>query len=392
MLKLTQFILLFIIASLAFNLDAKENGNEYLVKFKGDSKSRVTINSFFTQKTNGVRKLIKNFESINLKLISLGTKDLSQFKKQFGESIAYIEKNQVIQLDEPIENILIPQPQDQWGLFAINTPKAWNITTGSKKIVVGVIDTGVDYNHYALEMNMWSNKDGEHGYDWVNNDNDPMDDNGHGTHCAGVVGGHSFDIMGVAPNVQIMALKFLSGQGSGTLADAISAIEYGVENGADILSNSWGGGGYSQALKDAIEYALDNDVLFVAAAGNEYNNNDTYPSYPASYKVDNVISVGAMTSDLTKAYFSNYGKESVHVFAPGVNVISSFPNNERKSLSGTSMATPFVAGLAVLVKSQNMNIGAIEIKKEILDNSVEIDALFDYSIVGGRIDAYYSVH
>ncbi len=249
----------------------------------------------------------------------------------------------------------------------IDAPEAWDKNKGSKNIIVAIIDTGIDYEHPDLKDNIWINNgeipgngvdddnngfvDDVHGWDFRNNDSDPMDDNRHGTHCAGTigaVGNNSEGVVGVNWQVQLMALKFLDASGSGSTSDALEAIIYAVDNGAKILSNSWGGGGFSQSLKDAIEYADQHNALFVAAAGNSSSDNDQSPSYPASYDVENVISVAASNDRDYLASFSNYGARTVDLAAPGESILSTVPGNGYQYLSGTSMATPHVSGAAAL--------------------------------------------
>ena len=178
--------------------------------------------------------------------------------------------------------------------------------------------------------------------DAVNDDGDPMDDNNHGTHCAGTIGARANDgnpHVGVAWQVRLMACKFLSGSGWGYTSGAIRCVDFAVENGAHILSNSWGGGGFSQALYDAIGRAKDADILFVAAAGNDGSNNDTFPAYPASYDHENIIAVAATDRNDDVAWFSNYGATSVDIGAPGVDIMSTLAGSPSAygSLSGTSI-------------------------------------------------------
>ncbi|MBI3353921.1 MAG: S8 family serine peptidase [Nitrospirae bacterium] len=227
----------------------------------------------------------------------------------------------------------------------IDAPEAWDITTGSSSVIIAVIDSGVAYNHPDLAANIWSNSgetncsdgidnDGNgyiddcRGWDFLDNTNDPTDYNSHGTHVAGTIaaiGNNSSGVTGVMWTARIMPLRFLGVSGAGDTANAISAITYAADNGANIINASWGGGSYSQALYDAINYARSRNVLFVAAAGNNGTNNDTTASYPASYNLDNIISVAATTQTDGLATFSNYGAASVDVGAPGVNIYSSIP-------------------------------------------------------------------
>ncbi len=273
-----------------------------------------------------------------------------------------------------------------WGMrgtFGIDAPNAWDISTGSEEVVVAVIDTGVDYTHPDLAANMWVNsaeipgnnldddgngiKDDIHGARFVSSPNgNPMDDNSHGSHVAGTigaVGNNALGVVGVNWRVKIMALKFLSSSGSGTLSGAIQAINYVVlmkDRGVNVrvVNNSWGGGSYSQALRDAISRANDAGIVFTAAAGNESNDNDLSPSYPAGYDVPNVVSVAAIDADGNIAGFSNYGASSVDIAAPGVDILSTTPGATYATYSGTSMATPHVSGALALLFATEPSLSA----------------------------------
>ena len=255
-----------------------------------------------------------------------------------------------------------------WGLKKIGMPTVWDRSKGSKDVVVGVIDTGVDYRHSDITTaQMWVNPretsngvdddqngyvDDLHGADCRNNDGDPMDDHGHGTHVAGTIGAasnNSKGVPGINWDVKVMALKFMDSSGSGFLSDAVKCLDYAVRNGAHVTNNSWGGGGYSQALFDAINRARVANQLFVAAAGNEGIDLDQNPSYPASYPHDNIISVAATNSSDIQASFSNFGRRSVDLAAPGVGIFSTVLNGGYASWNGTSMAAPHVTGTAALL-------------------------------------------
>lgn len=287
----------------------------------------------------------------------------------------------------------------------ISAIEAWKITKGDRQIKIAVIDTGVDYTHEDLKNNIMINEaelngtegvdddgngyvDDVYGYDFANNDADPMDGHGHGTHCAGVIGAehNSTGIAGVMANVQILPVQFLSKSGGGTLEGALKAIDYATSRGVNVMSNSWGGGGRSQALFEAIVRAEKAGIVFVAAAGNERNDNDAKAVYPANYKVANVISVGAMDGKGKKASFSNYGKTTVHVFAPGVDIYSTVTKNRYQKMSGTSMACPHVSGVVGLVMSSEPNLDFTEIKNRLMNTSVESTELSQYTI-SGYVDA-----
>ncbi|GAB7015119.1 S8 family peptidase [Methanogenium cariaci] len=207
----------------------------------------------------------------------------------------------------------------------IRAEDAWDITTGSDTVVIAVIDTGVDYLHADLVANMWDDGSGHSGYDFVNNDDDPMDDNSHGTHCAGIiaaVGNNGVGVSGVCWDTRIMALKVLNADGVGTTTDEIAAINYAVTHGADILSCSWGGTDYDPALKTAID---NSSLLTVCAAGNDGTDNDAVPHYPSNFISPNILSVAATAPDDNLSSFSNYGATSVDVGAPGTDIYSTIP-------------------------------------------------------------------
>ncbi|MBU2501974.1 S8 family serine peptidase [bacterium] len=292
----------------------------------------------------------------------------------------------------------------------ISAVEAWSTFTGSSDVIVAVIDTGVDYNHPDLTANMWINQgeivgngiddDGNGwvddivGYDYVNGDANPMDDNGHGTHCSGTIGGvgdNGVGVAGVNWTVSIMALKFLSSFGSGSTADAISCIQYATQMGADVMSNSWGGGGYSEALELAIQEAYDNGIIFVAAAGNNGSNTDLNTYYPQGYDVPNVVSVAATDHNDQLASFSNYGVTSVDLAAPGVEILSTTPGNTYSVYSGTSMATPHVAGAFAMLKGRFPNLG-VEDAINIIYSSVDVlPQLQNRCLTGGRLNLHMAI-
>ncbi len=292
----------------------------------------------------------------------------------------------------------------------IGVEQAWDITTGSDKVVVAVIDTGVDFNHPDLVENLWTNEaeqkgeagvdddnngviDDIHGFNAITGNGNATDDQGHGSHCAGTIGAKGNDgkgIVGVAWDVKIMAVKFLDANGSGTLENALKAIDYATKMGAKVMSNSWGGGGFSQTLFDSIKRSNEAGAIFIAAAGNESNNNDNTPSYPATYDVPNIISVAAIDNQGAKASFSSYGKRTVHIGAPGVNIYSS-TGGAYDSWSGTSMATPHVSGVAALVWANEPNLTAIELKQRLLQTARPIAGLKGKTKTGGLVNAFLAL-
>ncbi len=291
----------------------------------------------------------------------------------------------------------------------IRALEAWNITKGEKRIKVAVIDTGVDYKHSDLKEQIWTNLaelngkkgidddkngyvDDIHGYDFFNKDGDPMDDNGHGTHCAGVIGAihdNKIGVAGVMGEVSIIPVKFLSAQGSGDSEQAILGLDYAVKIGVDITSNSWGGADFSKVLREAILNASNAGIVFVAAAGNDSRDNDQAPHYPASYDSPNIISVGGLTAQNELAEWSNYGAVSVLIAAPGKNINSTIRNNSYKIYSGTSMATPHVAGVIGLLLSKEGRVPHAELKERLMATSDEVSKLRGkVKRESGRINAY----
>jgi subtilisin family serine protease len=271
----------------------------------------------------------------------------------------------------------------------ISATKAWDLTRGSANVVVAVIDTGVDYTHPDLSSNILRDSSNNVvGYNFVSNNNNPMDDYGHGTHCAGIigaVGNNGVGVVGVNWTVKIMPVKFLDSTGSGYTSDAVLSVDYAVSHGAQVLSNSWGGAGYSQLLLEAIQRAERAGVLFVAAAGNSSDDIDLGGFFPAGYNtyVSNVVAVAATDYDDQLAYFSNYGPKTCDIAAPGEEIYSTVPTGScalcassgYTYLSGTSMATPYVAGAVALLKSSFPSATASDLKYRILFNADQPSAL-----------------
>jgi len=355
---------------------------------------------------------------------------LSAFRNR-GD-VAYAEPNFVVRaLDDPND----PMWPQLWGLrnvgqavngaaaglpgSDIHVSDAWNLSTGSTANVVAVVDTGIDYTHPDLAPNMWSAPApftvtiggtditcpaGTHGFNAIELTCDPMDDHNHGSHVAGTIGAagdNGIGVVGVNRIASLMGLKFLNSSGSGTTADAINVIQFAIQvkqifspsMGANVrvLSNSWGGGDFSQALLDEIEAANSHDMLFVAAAGNNGFSTDILPMYPASYTAPNIVAVAATTSTDGRASFSNYGANSVHLGAPGVNILSTVTGATYAFFNGTSMATPHVSGAAALVLSRcGLDTSAL---KDTLVGSVDpVASLASKTISGGRLNVTSALH
>ncbi len=291
----------------------------------------------------------------------------------------------------------------------IDAPEAWDISVGSRDVVVGVIDTGVDYNHPDLVDNIWTNPgeipgdgidndgngyvDDVHGINAITNTGDPMDDQGHGSHVSGTIGAtgnNNLGVVGVNHQVSIVGCKFLDSSGSGSTSDALKCMDYMValkNNGVNVrvLNNSWGGGGSSDAMIEAINNTEAADIMFVAAAGNSASDNDVSPSYPASYTHDSVVAVASTTDTDAMSSFSQYGLTSVDLGAPGSAILST-TGGGYASFSGTSMATPHVAGAAALVLSVNPDLTVLEVKNLLMESGDDNADLAGKTVSGKRLN------
>ncbi|MCK5159372.1 MAG: peptidase S8, partial [Candidatus Heimdallarchaeota archaeon] len=362
-----------------------------LVKVREDNKIEFIVKRDAMELSSQARELISKYNveiykeisdlNVNIVYVSLNIIDKFMIESKSTPGIAYIEPNFNVELD------FVPNDEyyasDLWALPLIGMESAWEHELGSHDIIVAVVDTGIDYTHPDLSENYLSL-----GYDWVNDDNDPMDDHYHGTHCAGTIAAVINNIIGVAgmANVSIFAEKAFNAIGSGSHADTSSAIRHAVDMGANIISCSWGGTSYSETLLDAIKYAVNNNVLVIAAAGN--SNSDSL-HYPAAYQ--EVIAVSATDQNDNKASFSNFG-DWVDISAPGVAIMSTVPYETKStyymSASGTSMATPHVSGFAALLMSMFPTSSASEIETLIYETSLDLgNPGFDPYYGNGRIDA-----
>lgn len=354
-----------------------------------------------------------------------------------------------------------PSYKNEWGLGAVDAPAAWDTTTGSTSVVVADIDTGLDYTHQDLYLNVWINQSeipssvrstlkdadgdglitfydlnsksnrgkttdvnkngrinagdllastksggwsdgldsGKNGYtddligwDFANNDNNPYDHDGHGTHTAGTIaatGNDATGVAGVAWKLSLMGIKIFSDSGNSASDRSIAAaIRYAADNGSRVSSNSWGGTAYSSLIYNAIAYAQNKGHLFVTAAGNDAMNNDSpwYASYPSDYNLANIISVAATTSSGSLANYSNYGAASVDVAAPGSNILSTAPGGDYQSMSGTSMAAPHVTGAVALLLAANPKLTAAQVKSRIVSGADQNASLYGRMVSGGELN------
>jgi len=446
-IKLTVWAVLITLtlqAQQTFNQTPDFVPGQVLIKLKESAKAqKVSLNIQMKATT------LKSYTNLGIELWEMNqvngkqattkqaTLDLIEQYKNHPD-VEYVEPNYLWYADDCIE------PNDPffsqlWGLnntgqddgtpdADIDVPEAYNIPLGDlSEVVVGIVDTGIDYTHEDLAENIWQNlgedangngvvliqsgdtwifdpgdengidDDGNGyaddfvGWDFAYGDNNPSDLRGHGTHVAGTVGAitnNNIGINGVAPNVKLAALKFLNNGGSGYTSDAVEAINYAVAMSIPITNNSWGGGPYSTALFQAIENGANNNHLFVTSAGNSSRNIDTSPQYPAAYESDNIISVASTTKNDDLSYFSNYGLTRVDIGAPGSEIFSTEPGNTYGNKNGTSMASPHVAGVAAYMLGAYPGTPYTTIKQNMLNAADPIPALNGKCVSNGRLNLY----
>jgi len=362
---------------------------EVLIKFK-DGISENQKQDFY-KKFGLVKKSV--IERLKIEKLILPTSLSVQ------EAVTQIKNLDIIEFVEPnyirtcFEIPNDPHFSSQWGIGKISLPLAWETIKGGN-IIVAVIDTGIDYNHSDLSANIYSK-----GWDFVNNDNDAMDDNGHGTHVAGIIGAVTNNNIGVAGtcwNVKLLPVKILDKDGSDTVVDVLAmGILYAIDNGAKIINMSFGGNGLSKTEEKSLEIANSSGCVLVAASGNggEDSIGDRQVCYPAAYTSVPIIAVGASDENDNKASFSNYGPE-LTLIAPGVNIYSTLPNNYYGYMSGTSMATPFVSGICALILSLKPELVPGQVKdiiKDSCDDIISTGIGFDEYTGYGRINAYKAI-
>lgn len=415
--------------------------NQLLIKFKPTQKGARTSSNVLSLIGGSTVEVIstKSMQSFSEKTKSqggklllvnsdLGTMEAIELIKGLPE-VEYAEPNWIY-THQAISNDTYATNGSLWGMYGATTSPAnqfgsqaavaWaNNKLGSNTVYIGIIDEGYMFNHEDLAANAGKNPrevaangvdddgnglvDDVYGWDFAGNNNSVFDgvDDDHGTHVAGTiggVGGNGKGVAGVVWNVKMLNAKFLGGTG-GTLANAIKAVDYFTDlktrQGLNIVAtnNSWGGGGFSQGLQDAIERANNAGILFIAAAGNSGTNNDVTPSYPASYPNANVIAVASITSTGGLSSFSQFGATSVDIGAPGSGIWSTVPvRSQGKTISGyasyngTSMATPHVSGAAALYASLNPGATAAQIKAALLNSATPTASLSGKCATGGRLN------
>lgn len=425
---LTSVFVFFVGLSLA---NAQNSGGqeavpgEYIVKLKSMAAPSGVLN-----KMQGKMALKGSFQRMNMYHVSLkgGAQDAQQLADD--PDVEYVEPNFIFKkaiddtagLGAPYEvrDLADTQQMEQFSTAPeaysqsgaqTKVSDAWAIesTNTTYRPIVAIIDTGLDKTHPAFVNSnaVWVNTreipgngidddyngyvDDVNGWNFITNSPNFDDDDGHGTHVAGIVVGTSLNILAKPvteqAKMQIMPLKFLDANGSGTTSNAIRAVYYAVNNGARVINNSWGGGSYSRSLHEALTYAYTNRIFIASAAGNSGKNNDETPMYPSSYDVPSNLSVAATTDYDYMASFSNFGSRSVHIASPGVLIESTLPGNRTGNMSGTSMATPFVSGMAALAMREAPFLTGYQVRDIMMAKATTISTLLGKVSSSARIDS-----
>lgn len=415
-------------AALAANPNLKQNPCAVMVKFSPNATQRARARAKSRASATTIRqyRIVPGLELVHTSRSPEAA--VAILKKMPG--VEYAELDSVMHADQGGPPQRFPTGQTfypySWGMHNdgqffnghqatagadVNGPEAWYLTIGDPNFVVAIIDSGVQYTHHNLDDNIWANPgeiagngidddgngyvDDTCGWDFYDGDNDPMDENGHGTHTAGTVGATGQGVIGMMWQCKLMPLRYLGPNGGGWTSDAILALQYATEKGVKVSNNSYGGTRFDQSFYDAINASKAVEHVFVASAGNDGINNDTdrWKKYPASYDLDNIISVAATDMNDAMASWSNYGSTSVDLGAPGVYILSTYlldwggPGYTQRYLDGTSMAAPHVAGAAGLVYVQNPTWTYQEVRTRIISSARPVASLAGKTASGGVLDA-----
>lgn len=390
----SNFLRLSAVLAIAIAFVQQSFAAEFLVKYRNKAGAQQLMNLAMTARAEVA--VLDVHAKGSYTLVDLAEKSKIQTIMQLiaNPNIEYVVPNfKLYAVTAPME--FSSMKKEQWSMVKIQAEKAWGRADnkGRKNIVIAVIDTGVDYKHKNLAPNMVA------GYDFRNNDNDPMDETsdknpGHGTHCAGIAAASNLiddGIVGMGAEVSIMPLRFLGADGSGDLNAAIKAIDYAIEKGVHVISASWGATvPRSQAtpLIEAIQRADDKGVIFVAAAANDGRSNDTTDVFPANAGTPNMISVAASDVKDEKPSWSNFGKATVDLASPGLKIMSTLPKDNYGELSGTSMATPLVSGLVAFLKAQDSSLTGAQIRSLLQTTGAKVNI---ETACNCRIDAFGAV-
>jgi thermitase len=379
--------------SLAILLAAQlVNAGEFLVKYK----NTAALNKIASMQTEAFGLEMKSIHRPgNLVRVAIPKKQEARTIASLysDKNVEYVVPNFTLhRFEAPVDPGAL---KEQYALTKVNAQQAWTRAgnKGSKNVLIAVIDTGADYKHKNLAANMVA------GHDFRDNDADPMDltsaqNPGHGTHCSGIIGATGVvegGISGISPEVSMMPLRFLGADGSGTLEGGIAAIDYAIEHKVHVISASWGASvplTTAKPLVEAIERAEKAGIIFVTAAANDGKNNDKTDVYPANAGLPNMITVAASGATDAKPSWSNYGKARVSLAAPGENIMSTIPGDKYSNMSGTSMATPLVAGIVGFLKAQDPTLTGVEIKALLQTTGAKVSI---ETACNCRVDAFAAV-
>ena len=379
--------------SLAILLAAQlVNAGEFLVKYK----NTAALNKIASMQTEAFGLEMKSIHRPgNLVRVAIPkNQEAKTIASLYGDkNVEYVVPNfKLHSFEAPLDPVAL---KEQYALTKVNAQQAWTRAgnKGSRNVLLAVIDTGADYKHKNLAANMVQ------GHDFRDNDEDPMDltsaqNPGHGTHCSGIIGATGVvegGTSGISPEVSIMPLRFLGADGSGSLEGGIAAIDYAIEHKVQVISASWGASvplSTAKPLVEAIDRAEKAGIIFVTAAANDGKNNDTTDVYPANAGLPNMITVAASGATDAKPSWSNYGKARVSLAAPGENIMSTVPGDKYSNMSGTSMATPLVAGLVAFLKAQDPTLTGIEIKALLQTTGAKVSI---ETACNCRVDAFAAV-
>lgn len=395
---------------------ARADDDRYIIRLKpeeGSAQSEAVVNSLSAVGLQEIDHLPDDHSVV----LRLRAEDLHAVAAR--TDVAHIERDTKVRAFFQTNDPLLSQQYSLQGPVSSNVTDAWDTTTGSDKALVAVIDTGAKLDHPDLQGALWTNTkeipgnnkdddrngfvDDVHGYDFANKDGRPNDDNGHGTHVTGIVaarGNNGIGVAGVAWGSQVIVVKALQSDGSGYTSDLAKSIDYVTtlkKKGVPVIAMnlSLGGTQYSAALYRAVQRARNQDILVIAAAGNDGADNDRTGSYPANFKIDNVVSVGATDTVGQLASYSNFGASSVHLAAPGSDILSTYTIDTGqglyKTLSGTSMASPHVAGIVGLISASNLSLSALQVRSILLSTVTSVPALQGAVITGGLTNARAAV-
>ena len=413
---LRLFVATVVLAAISSPTGAAAQTEQYIIQYKHNPKFAVPLSD--DEVAVPANRVLKRNRHGRILAARLSASEAEEVRRHRG--VEAVEPNHPVALSYTPNDPRLPELHGLLGGKGIRAEQAWDVTTGDPAKVIAVVDTGVDYTHPDLAPNIWTNNaeipgnrvdddgngliDDYRGYDFANEDSSPMDGHGHGTHVAGTIaaaGDNGAGVAGVAFGCKILPLKALGDSGYGSYYDIIQGIDYAInlkKSGVPIvaINLSIGGTYYSVGWYRAMQRARDADIVVLAAAGNSSANADLDPEYPAAFDVPNIISVAAIDQAGWLASFSNFGRRSVDIAAPGEDILSTYPtfgvNDGYATLSGTSMATPHLSGVAGLVASANGNITARQIRKVILATAQPTTHLSSLTASGGFVNAAAAVN